>query len=211
VAWWNIFKRHRTRQPQRPSWLVAGLGNPGPEYEASRHNFGFRAADALVRSGGGGWTRRSVPPMDSSRVLTGDGVSLEVIRPLSFMNRSGGPVSEALGSCGLNTDRLIVLVDDLALPLGTLRIRQGGGDGGHNGLRSVAEVLGDSLFIRVRLGVAPAGGMPPAGEWVDFVLGSFADGEEEDVRRVADRAVEAVAAIVSEGPLPAMSRFNRRK
>jgi PTH1 family peptidyl-tRNA hydrolase len=187
---------------------VAGLGNPGRDYEASRHNFGFRAADALVRHYGGRWQAVANPPMDECLCRLGEGVMIRVVRPLAFMNRSGGPVQRALSSSGLNSSRLIVLVDDLALPLGTLRIREGGGDGGHNGLRSVAESLGNGGFTRIRLGIAPGDGMPSAGEWVDFVLGFFEPHEEEKVRQVAGVAVRAVTEIVNHGPSRAMSRFN---
>jgi len=211
VAWWNLFRRRRTVEPgQRAAWVVAGLGNPGPDYRKSRHNFGFMAADALVRHCGGHWTTAPDSTLQRCRVRIGEDILLEVVRPLTFMNRSGEPLQRVLGSCGLDPGRLIVLLDDLALPLGRLRIRQGGGDGGHNGLRSVVEVLGEGSFTRVRLGVAPKAGMPPAGEWVDFVLGSFEPDEEVVVRQVAGKAVEAVADIVSNGPLKAMSRYNRR-
>lgn len=212
VAWWNPFRRRRTVGPDRPAaWVVAGLGNPGPEYRMSRHNFGFMAADELVRHCGGRWTMAADSTLQRCRVRIGEDIPLEVIRPLEFMNRSGGAVGRVLDSYGLDSSRLIVLVDDLALPLGSLRIRQGGGDGGHNGLRSVVQVLGDGSFTRVRLGVAPEAGMPPAEEWVDFVLGCFEPDEEEVVRRVAGLAVEAVADIVGHGSQKAMSRYNRRK
>ncbi len=212
VAWWNPFRRRRTAgSDPPPAWVVAGLGNPGPDYLMSRHNFGFMAADRLVRHCGGRWSTAAGSTLQRCRVRIGEDVPLEVIRPLEFMNRSGGAVRRVLASYGLDSSRLIVLVDDLALPLGSLRIRQGGGDGGHNGLRSVVQVLADGAFTRVRLGVAPQAGMPPAAEWVDFVLGSFEPDEEEVVRRVAGLAVEAVADIVGHGPLKAMSRYNRRK
>lgn len=213
MAWWNFFRRGRssTSVSEPPQWLVAGLGNPGADYSASRHNFGFMAADELARSFGGRWTDGGDPPLAVCNGRIGGDVPIRVIRPLAFMNRSGSPVRWALQSSGLEANRLIVLVDDLSLPLGSLRIRTGGGDGGHNGLRSVAEALGCGDFIRIRLGVAQDEGMPAAGEWVDYVLGSFEPGEKENVRRVAGLAVEAVAEIVRHGPSRAMSRFNRRK
>jgi PTH1 family peptidyl-tRNA hydrolase len=214
VAWWTFFRRGRSRKPvpqEPPRWLVAGLGNPGADYSQTRHNFGFMAAEALAISFGGRWSDHDDPPLAVCSGILGEDVPIRVIRPLAFMNRSGIPIRWALRSTGLDLSRLIVLVDDLALPLGSLRIRFGGGDGGHNGLRSVAEVLGCGDFIRIRLGVAPRGGMPTAGEWVDYVLGSFEPDEKEDVMRVTGLAVDAVAEIVSRGPSMAMSRFNRRK
>lgn len=214
MAWWNIFRRGRRWKPvsePRAEWLVAGLGNPGPDYVTSRHNFGFIAADALVRHCGGRWSVVDEPPMETCFCRIGEEIPIRVVRPLAFMNRSGLPVRWVLGSSGLNSSRLIVLVDDLSLPLGSMRIREGGGDGGHNGLRSVAEALGNGAFTRVRLGVAPEKGMPPAGVWVDYVLGSFGPGEQESVERIAGMAVHAVAEIISHGPSRAMSRFNRRK
>ncbi len=209
MAWWNIFRRGRPPQPEPPAqWLVAGLGNPGPEYEASRHNFGFMAADALVRHCGGRWRAVDNPPMETCLCRFGEDLLIRVIRPLAYMNRSGDPVRWALSSSGLNSSRLIVLVDDMALPLGTLRIREGGGDGGHNGLRSVAEALGNGAFTRIRLGVAPPNGMPAAEEWVDFVLGFFEPHEKEIAGGVAGVAVSAVTEIINHGPSKAMSRFN---
>lgn len=218
MAWWHLFKgrsrtgRSRTQPAEgRIDWLVAGLGNPGERYAGTRHNFGFIAADALVRQFGGEWSMTDDRAMERCPVQLVDGTSLEVLRPQAFMNRSGPPVLRSMRRAGLNCSRLIVLADDLALPFGTIRIREGGGDGGHNGLRSLAEALGNGGFIRVRMGLAPAGGMPPAGEWVDFVLGRFMPEEEEDVHRVARRAVSAVLDILDRGPAAAMSRFNRRK
>lgn len=195
----------------KAEWLVAGLGNPGPDYAYSRHNFGFIAAAALVSSCEGRWTAVDQPPSETCLCRIGEEIPIRVIRPLTFMNRSGLPVRWMLSSAGLDSSRLIVLVDDLSLPLGQMRIREGGGDGGHNGLRSVAEALGNGAFTRVRLGVAPDHGMPPAGEWVEFVLGQFGPDEEESVKKVAGLAVRAVAEIISHGPSRAMSRFNSRK
>jgi len=211
VAWWNLFRRRRRRKPEpNAEWLVAGLGNPGPKYEASRHNFGFMAAEALVSRCSGVWTAVDEPPLESSCLRLGEGITIQVVRPLAYMNRSGPPVRWALRSSDLDVSRLIVLVDDLALPLGAMRIREGGGDGGHNGLRSIAEALESGAFTRVRLGVAPVDGMLPAGEWVDYVLGSFEPGEEERVQRMAGLAADAVMEIICHGSGQAMSRFNRR-
>lgn len=207
MAWWHLFRRRAVST----DWLVAGLGNPGERYAGTRHNFGFVAADALVRRHGGRWSGAGGGSLERCPLRLDDGTAIEAVRPLAWMNRSGPPVRRALERAGLPPGRLIVLVDDLALPLGTLRIRVGGGDGGHNGLRSLAEALGGADFLRVRLGVAPDDGMPPAGEWVDFVLGRFAPGEEEVVERVARRAVSAVLEIIGRGPEAAMGRFNRRK
>jgi PTH1 family peptidyl-tRNA hydrolase len=206
VAWWQFFRR----RSGRTDWLVAGLGNPGERYAGTRHNFGFVAADALARRHGGRWSGAEGGSLERCLLRLDAGTAIEVVRPLAFMNRSGPPVQRALERAGLSPGRLIVLVDDLALPLGTLRIRAGGGDGGHNGLRSLAGALDSADFIRVRLGVAPAEGMPPAGEWVDFVLGRFAPGEEDAVRRVTGMAVSAVLEIIDRGPDAAMGRYNRR-
>jgi len=189
---------------------VAGLGNPGPEYETSRHNFGFIAAEALVSRCGGRWGAEKDGSLERCRCSLADGTTIEVVRPLAYMNCSGQPLVRSLDRAGLGPDRLIVMVDDLALPLGRLRIRAGGGHGGHNGLRSVTGELGTGDFTRVRLGMAPTGGMPQAGGWVEHVLGPFDEGEIETVRRVAGLAVEAVEQIIHEGVPTAMNRFNRR-
>ena len=208
MAWWHIFRR-RLRGP-KTEWLVAGLGNPGPEYATSRHNFGFIATEALARRCSSRWSRAGDGTLERCHGRLTGGTAVTVVRPLTYMNRSGEPLGRELERAGLSPARLIVLVDDLALPLGRMRIRAGGGHGGHNGLRSMIRELGTGAFTRIRLGVAPSGGMPPAGEWVDHVLGPFTGEEMEMVARVSEQAAEAVETIIVEGVSQAMGRFNRR-
>jgi PTH1 family peptidyl-tRNA hydrolase len=193
-------------------WLVAGLGNPGAEYAGTRHNLGFQALEVLavrcrcrLRAARGGLAATAEGRLSGGRAL-------RLLRPLTFMNRSGEAVAAALEEAKLPGERLIVLVDDLALPLGGLRIRSGGGDGGHNGLQSIIRQLGDDSFIRVRMGIGPSGGEPPAAEeWSDYVLGRFVPQEEEAARRAALRGAEAAEAIADRGLTAAMNEFNRRR
>lgn len=184
--------------------LVVGLGNPGREYDKTRHNVGFEVLDELVRRTGAtlrrGWT---VPAWSGKAELEGKNVLL--IKPSTFMNRSGQAVAAAARKRGLGPADVIVVLDDLELPRGQIRIRKKGGAGGHKGLRSVIEVLGTEDFTRVRVGVGPR----PAGEdLVDHVLARFTAEERREVEKAVEVAADAVAAVVRDGVEKAMNEFN---
>lgn len=184
--------------------IVCGLGNPGPEYRDTRHNLGFWTVGALCQRFGGRWKHSSDRYKECRLHIAGKPVTL--LAPLTFMNLSGEAVSLVTGrSEGFNPSKLLVVCDDTALPLGRLRIRKKGSDGGHNGLRSVIEVLGVRDFPRLRLGVGP----PPEGiDHADFVLSEFLAQELETARDMAARAADCVAVWVLDGVDAAMNRFN---
>ena len=168
---------------------VVGLGNPGPEYERTRHNVGSEVVVALADHD---HVRFSRGP-SRTRCLTGDvtigGERVVLAMPLTYMNESGGPVAALLSYFGIEADDLLVVHDDIDLPFGRLRLQIGGGTGGHNGLRSIEAALGDRSFVRLKIGVGrPPGRMDPA----DFVLRRFAKAERAEVDLVVEDAVEVV-------------------
>jgi PTH1 family peptidyl-tRNA hydrolase len=187
-------------------FIVAGLGNPGKRYARTRHNLGFRAVEGLARKRGARWS-------DAGRVaavarLSVSGHDVLLIQPLAYMNRSGDVLAPLLAGETLPCERALVVCDDFALPLGSLRLRKSGSDGGHNGLRSVAERLGTSEFPRLRLGVGP---VPPRVDPSEFVLAEFFPEEEPAVEEALSAAVECIEAWVADGIDRAMSRFNTRR
>jgi PTH1 family peptidyl-tRNA hydrolase len=181
-------------------WIV-GLGNPGRRYEGTRHNLGFLVVERLRRETGA--ASRANTPVLRRYEIAGDGLGL--VMPQTLMNRSGLAIAELQRSEGLEAADLLVVADDLHLPLGTLRIRGGGGAGGHNGLKSVIEHLGTPDFARLRVGV---GRPESAGEFADFVLDEFEEDEEPVVAEMVERACEASLTWSREGLAAAMNRFN---
>jgi PTH1 family peptidyl-tRNA hydrolase len=179
-----------------------GLGNPGRRYSDTRHNLGSGALDLLAKRHGLAWARGEGPYLESRWGFAGREIGL--IKSLTYMNASGRvferlPVGEPGG--------LLVICDDLSLPLGRLRIRQKGGSGGHLGLESVSAGLGSEAFARMRLGI---GNPPPGIDWSEFVLMAFLDEEREIVRGMLETAVDAIEAIVRDGVGHAMQLYNRR-
>jgi len=185
--------------------FVCGLGNPGPKYESTRHNLGFWVVDLLCERRRGRWWLPS-DRYKECRVSIG-GTPVTLVEPLTYMNLSGRAVDEfALGE-GFDPARMLVVCDDTALPLGSLRLRKKGSDGGHNGLASIIESLGTTEFPRLRLGIGP---VPENTDQADFVLSSLAGTEVETARELAARAANCVEAWVGDGIDAAMSRFNTR-
>ncbi|MDQ3506449.1 MAG: aminoacyl-tRNA hydrolase [Actinomycetota bacterium] len=171
-----------------------GLGNPGRRYEKTRHNAGFLAADEIVRRHGGSW--RGKKKAEASDISI-DYKDISLIKPTTMMNNSGSAIS------GNKAEDLIVIHDELDLPPGEVRVKVGGGAGGHNGLRSIMNHLGGD-FVRVRVGI----GRPPEGMSVtDYVLG----GMEKSIREAVPTAADAVEKILADGPERAMDVFNVRK
>lgn len=184
--------------------LIVGLGNPGSRYSGTRHNIGFEAADRLAGRVGGefrrAWFKRA---LTAPGELAGERVVLA--KPLTFMNGSGSAVAGLLRKYGLTVGDLLVVYDDVALPPGRIRVRPGGGDGGHNGVKSVIAETGRSEFARIRIGV----GMPPGGKpMIGHVLGRFGRDERQAMDAAVERAADAVELIVSEGLEEAMNRCN---
>jgi peptidyl-tRNA hydrolase, PTH1 family len=184
-------------------WLIAGLGNPGPEYASNRHNAGFMVADLLAERIGARFKRdRSRAAVATGRLA---GFPVTLAKPLSFMNLSGRPVAALRTFYKIPPERIVVVHDELDLPLGTLRLKQGGGDNGHNGLRSVTSALGTKDYFRVRVGIGrPPGRMDPA----DYVLHDFSPAERNLVPEVLERAADAAEALLRHGLAAAQNEFH---
>ena len=188
------------------SWLVVFLGNPGLKYEGTRHNAGFMVADALARKKNLTITRSRF------RALTavcpfGDTAAL-LMKPQTYMNLSGEAVSQAARFYKIPPDRILVISDEVSLPVGSRRIRPKGSAGGHNGLKNIIEQLGSEDFPRIRLGV----GSPPHPDYamMDWVLSVFRDQDAVDIRNTADLAADAVECCITQGVEKAMNLYNRR-
>jgi peptidyl-tRNA hydrolase, PTH1 family len=184
-------------------WLIAGLGNPGPGYAGNRHNAGFRAADLLAARAG--MRLRA----SKSRALAADGwlagQSVTIMVPLTFMNESGCPLAALCGFYKIPAERLVVLHDELDLPFGSVKLKLGGGDNGHNGLRSVSARLGTRDYHRVRIGIGrPPGRMDPA----VYVLRDFAAAERKELPLVLERAADAVEMLLTDGLAAAQNAFH---
>jgi peptidyl-tRNA hydrolase, PTH1 family len=180
--------------------LVAGLGNPGPEYATTRHNVGFMVADQLAAQFGSTWEKSS--KWDAVLAKCGD---VFLAKPTSYMNRSGYPLVAIAQFYKIDPRQVLVVLDDMALPLGRLRLRPSGGSGGHNGLESVILQFGTQEIPRLRIGIGEA---PPAGS-VDYVLSRFFEEEKPIVRSTIDRAVQAVKCAIDNDLISAMNIFNK--
>lgn len=186
------------------TWLVIGLGNPGPSYAATRHNVGYHVTDELAARMGGRFSSLKAARADIvSGLLAGQRTVLG--RSRSYMNESGGAVSALMKYYDVTPDRLIVIHDELDLPLGSLRCKLGGGDNGHNGLKSIRQSIGTGDFLRVRFGI----GRPPGQQPVhDFVLKPFAKVERTEADIVTQEAADAVESLISVGLEKTQSAFN---
>jgi peptidyl-tRNA hydrolase, PTH1 family len=184
-------------------WLIAGLGNPGPEYSGNRHNAGFMVADLLAERLGARFKRdRSRAAVAPGRLA---GFPVTLAKPLTFMNLSGRPVAALRSFYKIPPERIVVVHDELDLPFGALRLKQGGGDNGHNGLRSVTAALGTRDYFRVRVGIGrPPGRMDPA----DFVLHDFSAAERKLVPEVLERSADATEALLRHGLAAAQNEFH---
>jgi PTH1 family peptidyl-tRNA hydrolase len=184
-------------------WLIVGLGNPGPTYSGNRHNVGFMVLDLLAERVGGKFKAHKGRADVVEGRLVGEPVALA--KPKSYMNESGGPVASVRGFYKAPIEQLIVVHDELDIPYGALRLKRGGGDGGHNGLRSLTRSLGSREYLRVRFGIGrPPGRQDPA----DFVLEDFRAAERKDLPFFLDRAADAVEALITLGLEPAQNRFH---
>lgn len=185
--------------------LIVGLGNPGPEYAATRHNIGFMVAERLAERAGISLKRKGHQGLFGvGRVA---GVEATILLPQTYMNRSGTSVASAYQSLGVEPGDLVVVHDEIDLDFGCLRIKIGGGHGGHNGLRSIVGVLGESAFCRLRMGV----GRPPGGGDVSgYVLGGFNAAERAQLRDYVDSATDALDLLLRGGAQEAMNSYNNR-
>lgn len=184
-------------------FLIVGLGNIGPDYIGTRHNIGFMIADKLVEETGGEFSSCRYGDMAKIRVKNCD---LLVLKPSTFMNLSGVAVRYWMNKEKLPLNQLLILVDDIALPFGTIRIRESGSEGGHNGLKNISEQLGNRNYARLRFGV---GNEFAQGRQVDYVLGQFTEEERKVMPEKIGRAVEAVKAFCLSGAPFAMTHFNK--
>ena len=186
------------------SWLVAGLGNPGGKYENTRHNVGFLVADQLGERADLPIQRLRFKALTNTAVLGGQGALL--MKPVTYMNLSGEAVGEAARFYKLDPAHVLIISDDVDLPLGKLRLRTGGSAGGHNGLKSIIQHLGTDQFPRLKVGV---GGKPhPDYDMADWVLGKLQGEDKKVLDEAVKRAADAVECFLREGPQRAMNRFN---
>ncbi|MFE0589512.1 aminoacyl-tRNA hydrolase [Micromonospora echinospora] len=178
-------------------WLVVGLGNPGREYAGHRHNVGFMVADLLAGRVGGkfGRHRRAVAEVAEGRLGFG-GPRLVLAKPLTYMNLSGGPVAALTQFYKIPPAQVVAVHDELDIGYGQLRVKCGGGEGGHNGLRSMTKSLGTKDYVRVRFGIGrPPGRQDPA----DYVLSDFSGVERKELEFLVDRAADAVESVITRG------------
>src|SRR6478752_3715890 len=184
-------------------WLVVGLGNPGPDYAATRHNAGFLVVDELVRRAGGKLkAHKGRADVLEARV---SGEPAVLAEPKSFMNESGGPVAALRDYYKVAPERLIVVHDELDIPFGTVKIKLGGGDGGHNGLKSIRRSIGTGDYLRVRFGI----GRPPGRtDAAAFVLKAFSGTERKDLAWAVDRAADAVESVIADGLEAAQNQYH---
>jgi PTH1 family peptidyl-tRNA hydrolase len=180
-------------------WLVAGLGNPGREYANNRHNVGFAVVDLLAGRTGVrfGRHRRAVAEVAETRLGVGmDAPAVVLAKPMTYMNLSGGPVAGLAAFYKIPPERIIAVYDELDLPYGTLRTKLGGGEGGHNGARSISQSLSTKDYHRVRFGIGrPPGRQDPA----DYVLSDFNSTERKELDYLVDRAADIVESIIQHG------------
>jgi peptidyl-tRNA hydrolase, PTH1 family len=184
-------------------WIVVGLGNPGPQYVGNRHNVGYLIAELLAdRVGGKFKTHKARADVVETRF---DDDRVVLAKPRSYMNESGGPVAGLRDFFKVPVERLIVVHDELDLPYGAIRLKLGGGDNGHNGLKSLRKSLGSGEFHRVRLGIGrPPGRQDPA----DWVLRDFSAAEQKDIDVHLERAADAVETLIADGLTAAQNTYN---
>ena len=189
------------------SWLVVFLGNPGLRYEGTRHNAGFMTADALARKKNISINRSRFRALTATCQIGDETVML--MKPQTYMNLSGEAVGQAARFYKIPADHVLVVSDDITLPIGALRIRTKGSAGGHNGLKNIISVLGTEEFPRIRLGV----GIPPHPDYdrVDWVLSVFRDQDAVDMNAAAARAADAVECFIAQGPEKAMNLYSQKK
>ena len=190
-------------------YIIVGLGNPGEEYRATRHNVGFRVVEHFVREHG-------MPDFVKSgmyNTLLSERPGISALLPLTFMNKSGGAVAKYLKEKHGTPERLMVIHDEVDLPLGSIRISVGRGGGGHNGVQSIIDSIGTQDFVRVRIGVAKTGFFggvkrPKGDKLGNFVLATFTKSEEKELPLIFEKATAAIQSIMETGVQTAMSEYN---
>ncbi|WP_461189553.1 aminoacyl-tRNA hydrolase [Arthrobacter sp. Z4-13] len=190
------------------TWLIVGLGNPGIQYQGNRHNVGQMVLDELAgRVGAGFKTHKARAQVMEGRLGIG-GPRVVLAKPMSYMNVSGGPVSALAGFYGITPDHVVAVHDEIDIPFNTVKLKTGGGEGGHNGLRDISKALGTKDYLRVRVGVGrPPGRMDTA----DYVLRDFATAELKELPFLLDEAADAVELLLREGLTAAQQKFHPTK
>jgi peptidyl-tRNA hydrolase, PTH1 family len=190
------------------TWLIVGLGNPGAQYQGNRHNVGQMVLDELAgRVGAGFKTHKARAQVVEGRLGIG-GPRVVLAKPMSYMNVSGGPVAALANFYGIAPDRVVAVHDEIDIPFNTVKLKLGGGEGGHNGLRDISKALGTKDYLRVRVGVGrPPGRMDTA----DFVLRDFGTAELKELPFLLDEAADAVELLVRDGLLQAQQKFHPAK
>jgi PTH1 family peptidyl-tRNA hydrolase len=186
--------------------LVVGLGNPGKRYALTRHNAGFMAVDTLSSRTGADCSRSQFGALVDRTDVSSNPVVLA--KPQSFMNRSGQPVASLKGYYKVDAEQVVVIHDELDLPFGTVKVKLGGGHGGHNGLRDIMKHFSGKDFVRVRVGVSRP---PPGWDVANYVLAPWSGDEQDQLEDVMRRAADAVEVIVSDGAKSAMNQINQRR
>ncbi len=191
-------------KPGGVSWLAVFLGNPGPRYEGTRHNAGFMAGDALAKARGVSINKLRFRALTATVDVGGE--KLMLMKPQTYMNLSGEAVAQAVKFYKIDPGHVIVVSDEVSLPIGKLRVRAKGSAGGHNGLKSIIACLGTEAFPRIRIGV----GAPPHPDYdmADWVLSAFKNQDAEDMAKAAERAAEAVECYIRSGPEKTMNLYN---
>jgi len=198
-----VLRRDRERRGTPADFLVVGLGNPGPEYAKTRHNVGAEVVEVLVRRHGGKLRKGKERALVDERTIEGKRVALAI--PITYMNDSGDSVRLLAHRYGVEPEQIVVVQDELDLPVAVLKLKAGGGLAGHNGLRSIKAHLHSDAFLRVRIGVSK----PESKErGVDHVLNKFGKRERTEIDVTIEQAADAVEAIVRDGIETAMNRFN---
>lgn len=185
------------------NWLIVGLGNPGLKYEKTRHNLGFMLINLLARE-----TGAQVKRVECRSLIgraTFENRKVELVKPQTFMNLSGEAAACLLKKPERTIEKLIIVYDDLALPIGKIRLRPKGSAGGHNGIKSMTACLNSEEYIRVRIGIQPE---HPIGDTSRFVLSDFSKAELKEIEKTLDETVEAIRTIIAEGIEAAMAKFN---
>lgn len=187
------------------TWLIIGLGNPGPRYEATRHNIGQMVIDELAGRRNETLRSHKSNAWAAETWLRPGGAKMVLAKPKTFMNVSGGPAASLAGFYGVDPGRVVVVHDELDIPFDTIKLKTGGGHGGHNGVRDIAKALGTPDFARVRVGIGrPTGAQDPA----DWVLDPFSATERKTLGILISDAADAVETVVGDGLLQAQQRFH---
>jgi len=190
------------------TWLVVGLGNPGPRYEQTRHNVGQLVVDELAARRGEAFRQHKANARAAETWLRPGGAKIVLAKPNSFMNVSGGPVAGLAKFYGVEPERIVVVHDELDIPFDTIKLKTGGGHGGHNGVRDVAKALGTPEFPRVRVGIGrPVGRQDPA----DWVLDPFSGAERQNLGILVGDAADAVEQLIADGLVAAQQRHHAPK